>query len=426
VLLRARGVAFGAVTVVLAVSMVGLSAVAQDESDLDRARAQIAAVEADLASATAASEDASLNLVDARAALDRVEAVVNAVAQRVDAQQVEVDHTTMQVQRLVEQEELVRAAVRAKAVDLYKHGAGSELTTMIDASDIQSAIDRSAFLRIVGQNDQARIEDLDASVRRTQAARDVLDEQQVVLDGLLADQEVVMAEAQDVRDSRALAAATAAEEVDDLEHEHDELEDLEVEIERAIAERKAAEERARREAAAREAARVAAAEAAAVSAEAAAAATAADVEASSSDSSEDSPTTSVAPPPTSGSGYSWPLCGPVTSEFKWRWGRQHKGIDIDDTRTRNITAAQSGTVISAGWNSGGYGNLVLIQHGGGVVTAYAHASSIHVSSGQTVSRGQSIATVGTTGNSTGPHLHFETRVNGGAVNPRQFLSGGGC
>lgn len=133
------------------------------------------------------------------------------------------------------------------------------------------------------------------------------------------------------------------------------------------------------------------------------------------------------PPPTSDDGYSWPLCGPVTSEFGWRWGRQHEGLDIDDTCTRNITAAQSGTVIFAGWNSGGYGNLVLIQHGDGVVTAYAHASAVHVSNGQSISRGQSIATVGSTGHSTGPHLHFETGVGGSsAVDPRQFLSGSGC
>lgn len=114
----------------------------------------------------------------------------------------------------------------------------------------------------------------------------------------------------------------------------------------------------------------------------------------------------------------------MTSEYGWRWGRPHRGLDIDDTSSSDIRASNNGTVISAGWNSGGYGNLTLIDHGDGVVTAYAHQSSIKVRVGQSVSRGQSIGVIGTTGSSTGTHLHFETRVNGSAVNPRNLLSGG--
>ena len=89
-----------------------------------------------------------------------------------------------------------------------------------------------------------------------------------------------------------------------------------------------------------------------------------------------------------------------------------------------IGASKAGTVIYAGWQ-GGYGRLILIDHGN-VVTAYAHMSRFAVGSGASVSRGQTIGYVGSTGNSTGPHLHFETRVNGTAVNPRQYLSGSPC
>ena len=115
----------------------------------------------------------------------------------------------------------------------------------------------------------------------------------------------------------------------------------------------------------------------------------------------------------------------MTSEYGPRWGRMHQGIDQGASTGTPIGASKAGTVIFAGWQ-GGYGNLVLVDHHDGVVTAYAHMSSMSVSSGTSVDQGQQLGAVGSTGNSTGPHLHFETRVNGNAVNPRQYLSGSPC
>ena len=88
----------------------------------------------------------------------------------------------------------------------------------------------------------------------------------------------------------------------------------------------------------------------------------------------------------------------------------------------SIFAAAGGTVIVSGWNSGGYGNYVVIDHGGGITTLYAHCSSLNVSKGQTVSKGQVIARVGSTGISTGPHLHFEVLKNGGHTNPMSYFN----
>jgi murein DD-endopeptidase MepM/ murein hydrolase activator NlpD len=126
------------------------------------------------------------------------------------------------------------------------------------------------------------------------------------------------------------------------------------------------------------------------------------------------------PRPSSGGAFSWPVAGTVTSPFGARWGRMHEGIDIAAASGRPIVAANAGRVIYAGWMSG-YGNLVVIDHGGGIATAYAHQSAIASAVGQTVGRGQTIGYVGSTGNSTGPHLHFEVRSAGSPVDPFGYL-----
>lgn len=123
-------------------------------------------------------------------------------------------------------------------------------------------------------------------------------------------------------------------------------------------------------------------------------------------------------PPASSSGLIWPTSGAVTSEFGPRWGRLHAGMDIAAPTGTPIYAAQSGTVI--GGCGSGYGSCILIDHGGGLVTLYAHLSAVYVSGGS-VSRGQNVGAMGCTGSCTGPHLHFETRVNGVAQNPRIYL-----
>jgi murein DD-endopeptidase MepM/ murein hydrolase activator NlpD len=122
----------------------------------------------------------------------------------------------------------------------------------------------------------------------------------------------------------------------------------------------------------------------------------------------------------SAAGFIWPVNGPVVSGYGMRWGRMHEGIDIAAGTGTPIWAAAAGTVIHAGW-LGGYGNLVVVDHGNGLATAYAHASAILVGVGQSVAQGETVSLVGSTGNSSGPHLHFEVRVNGSAVDPLLYL-----
>jgi murein DD-endopeptidase MepM/ murein hydrolase activator NlpD len=119
-------------------------------------------------------------------------------------------------------------------------------------------------------------------------------------------------------------------------------------------------------------------------------------------------------------GLIWPVSGPVTSPFGYRWGRLHAGIDIGVPYGTPIHAAASGTVVLAGW-TGGYGNYTCIDHGGGMATCYAHQSSYAVSGGAQVGQGQVIGYVGSTGHSFGAHLHFEVRINGTPVDPLGYL-----
>lgn len=122
----------------------------------------------------------------------------------------------------------------------------------------------------------------------------------------------------------------------------------------------------------------------------------------------------------------WPISGPITSEYGWRThpifgtSKYHSGLDIGGDYGDNVLAADGGVVIYAGWISG-YGNTVIIDHGGGVSSLYGHNDSLTVSDGESVSQGQTIAYCGSTGNSTGPHVHFEVRQNGEPVSPYNYL-----
>jgi murein DD-endopeptidase MepM/ murein hydrolase activator NlpD len=139
---------------------------------------------------------------------------------------------------------------------------------------------------------------------------------------------------------------------------------------------------------------------------------------------------STAPPPPPAvadrSTWVWPANGPITSPFGARWGRMHEGVDIDAAYGSAVVAGHRGTVIAAGWGQSGYGRVVHIDHGNGLITTYNHLASVTVAVGQFVERGVRVGTVGASGSVTAAHLHYEVRVNGAAVNPAPWLPRGGA
>ena len=385
----------------------------------------------------------------AQASDSDVEAELGRLAEQARAQQAKVD-AAQQASRAAEtavaantrEAELVRAQLsrtrqlmKDRAVDAYMRPPGQTLTMVANAGTVAEAGRRAAMLRQV-QGDAADVADLLSAARQDLAS---------------AERELELAKERATGRARteagalsALAAsqrqqATASAELDgriaDLRSESAELTAQQAEVESVI--------RTEAEATAAALARQRAAEAAAASiqAEVSPPATPAVLDPppetgnprpEPSRSSRRPPPPQQArpappapvPPPVStsplGSGLRWPIGGPVTSEYGPRWGGFHAGIDISNAPGAPIAAARQGVVIFAG-PMGAYGLFVLIDHGDGMVTAYAHQSRLAVGKGAIVSQGQVIGYVGSTGRSTGNHLHFEVRVGGGPRNPRSYL-----
>jgi murein DD-endopeptidase MepM/ murein hydrolase activator NlpD len=305
----------------------------------------------------------------------------------------------------VAQDRLVRLRARleeatrvlsTRLVEIYKDDEPDVLTVILESDGFADMLDRTAFLDRISEQDRAIVTRVRVLKKETKKLTDQLaeleEQKQAAADAILAQKnEVAAARAQLVERQGALADARgkrrsllASVRVDRHGLEED-LDDL------------------RREQAAVQA-RVRAAQATAAS----------------GGGGGGGGGSANAPIRRGGGGLIWPVNGTVSSGFGQRWGRLHAGVDIPVPVGTPVRAAQSGRVIIAG-PTGGYGLYVCIAHAGSLSTCYAHNSSIGVSQGQGVKQGQVIAQSGNTGNSTGPHVHFETRVNGSPVDPMGYL-----
>lgn len=331
-------------------------------------RKQIDTVEDRRAGRAAALAEAERQVA---AVLDAVASAEAAVQRQAEA----VTNAEAQLERLQVQEAVQQAAVRGRTVTLYKHGNAVPLNGMLDAATTRDALRRTALLDILDRTDRRRFEHLKISQVATAAQRKTLEAERAVLARVADQQRAILADVEELRQHRALALGGVNEELQQLQVQERHLESES----RKIA---ALARRSSRSVASRGGGAVAAG-------------------------------------PVVG-GWTWPVRGRVTSEYGRRWGRAHEGIDIGAPTGTTIVAARGGRVTYTGRMSG-YGLLTLVDHGGGIVTAYAHQTRFGARTGDAVSAGQPIGYVGCTGSCTGPHLHFEVRVNGSPRNPRNYL-----
>ncbi len=419
-------------TALIAAAGVG-AAVAQDGvEDLRGEREENRRDAAEIAAQLDALGAEDSDLVDALAAIDAhialQEGKVVATREAIEAAEAQVAEARDRATRIGDEIESVRARLRERAVEAFV-GPRNDSFNELNTADLMEATLRRSFLEHVVGDEYELVDDL-----RTKVAQQLAAEQSAA--DLIAEVEREQAELEE----RLAELAAAKAEADHLRVEvqtriaqwQDAGADLEA-ADRAIATQiQQLEAEAARAAAREEARRLAEEEAARQAAEDAAAAEEQDDEVAPSedenpDESVTDPESDDPAPPTGDFAVSHrPVPGAITSPFGERvhpiFGtvRSHFGIDFDGDRGDPIAAAASGTVLTAGWMNG-YGNTVVISHGNGFSTVYAHQTDLAVSAGQSVLGGDVIGWLGSTGWSTGPHLHFEVRVEGIAVDPDPYL-----
>ena len=272
---------------------------------------------------------------------------------------------------------------------MYVSGDNSMLNVLLSANDFGDFLYRDQLLSSVTDHDNAIMEQLKADIKAVEELETQANEEKQEIQSIKSEVDAKRAELGD-----RMKEMTAV--ISELEGQKSGLEDQLDEYAAAIDEFEAK-----------------------IQAEAAAAAK------NNNSSASQSPSYSGGAKPNAG-GWVWPCPGfyYISSYVGPRWGRTHNGLDIagGSIYGKPIVAARAGTVIDAGWNSGGYGNYVMINHGDGFITIYGHMSSVAAYNGQSVSAGQVIGYVGNSGRSTGPHLHFEVRLNGSVEDPLDYVS----
>ena len=385
----------------LAIAAIPAGALGSLSDRKDQVDAQIAALQAQISGAkekegvlsseieTASSEIGSLEgkIESLSTLVATLEADLAEHRSRLARLQARYEEQTRRLDFLVAQHELAQGRLEERLVELYQTGQTTELEILLQVASLSDLIEQIDYFRQIGDDDRRIVNEIkgvrDAvrvARRETAATKKEVEqvtavlaekaaEQRAARDQLVAQQSALVA----ARDERQSLLAS----IRDERHEHEE--DL-------------------------------------GAMQAASASLADQIRSSQAGSSESGGSSGSG---VSSSGLIWPVSGPVVSGFGPRWGRMHEGIDIAVPNGTAVHAATGGTIIYAG-GMGGYGNIVVIDHGNGLATAYAHLSAIWVGGGS-VAQGQAIAASGCTGHCLGPHLHFEVRVNGSPVDPLGYL-----
>lgn len=302
----------------------------------------------------------------------RVEEALIAVSEAeiaVDEQRRVVDEARDRLAALEAEAEVVHEVSSGRVVEIYKRGLmDPTLQSLLMSSSTEQALSRAQVLNVVKHGDREALERLLSSQTAVNGQRKLYEQQQRAYEGALGERENLVTELEKVRETYERKIAACNKRVVELEQQESIAEEDEQELASALAAQGVIN----------------------------------------------------VPPGVSAGGWSWPTRGTVTSGFGYRWGRLHAGIDIGAPTGTPIYAARGGVVSYAGTMSG-YGNIIVVDHGDGMTTRYAHQNQLAASVGQTVKVGTKIGYVGSTGNSTGPHLHFEVRINDAPQNPMGYL-----
>jgi murein DD-endopeptidase MepM/ murein hydrolase activator NlpD len=363
--------------------------IAKERAKAQAISARLHAKRAELHVVTLHYNDLQRQLGETNAAIATVSGRIDTISSQRDSTQRRIDWNTVQLDAARRSLRLHDALLKRRLVDIYEYGDLTYVNTLIAARSFSEFVERWEDLRLlIATNErtvrarkaaQARVATIEADLERTrlelQQEEQAQEEARSQLDSLAGERRNLV----ELASVRRRSVASQVAQIEGLSAaEEASLEGLILEREREMdAERRAA-------------------------------GIAGGVE-------------------SGGAGaFSWPVTGTITSPFGWRsnpFGGSpefHQGLDIAAPMGTTVTAAAGGTVIMAQWY-GGYGNYILIDHGGGYSTGYGHLSAIYVSNGQSVQRGQAIGAVGSTGQSTGPHLHFEVRIAGKPVDPAPRL-----
>ena len=326
--------------------------------------------------------------------IDQLEGNIDQLEEDIAAKQVEIDDTY--------------EIFKTRMVALYQAGETSSLAMLLSSDSFSDFVTNIQLMQAVSKSDEELVDTLRSQKEEQEVQKQAVEEYKVevetALEEIKADEEAIILQ----REEQRIAQSNLEVAYSESETAQEDLEALQAQyendLEGMLAEEAAVEaelqdfyaEQARQQAAAQQG----------------------------NDSSPSGSSSNVIAD-TGDLSFRWPLPGYsyISSPYGSRWGGWHTGIDISGGGVygASIVAAESGTVIMAQWYST-YGNCVIVDHGGGYSTLYAHMSNIGCSVGDYVTKGQTVGYVGSTGNSTGPHLHFEVRVNGTAQNPQNYVS----
>ena len=319
-------------------------------------------------------ETVSGDITDLEVAINALNGEIEEVQAKASVAQAQIDETQKSVDK-------VKELALEQAIALYKGGTAETLDALLSSTSLGELNDRVQMLGIAAEENTGALIKYGRLKVELEAQYDELFALQQDLNGKLADRESYQTELQERKETMvadiAELNAKLEDEKDEEAHKEEKYDDIRDQI---------------------------------LAAQAAAA---------SPTSGPVSGTPNTGGP--SASGFVWPVNGAVTSGFGYRWGRMHEGIDIDGYTGQPIVASKAGRVISTGDAGDGYGSKVVVDHGGGFTSLYAHMSRLGTSNGASVSTGQVIGYVGCTGSCTGDHLHFEIRVNGTPQNPLSYL-----